>query len=991
MNRISILFLAFFFSFFSSKAYIDPKIEWKILNTEHFHIIYDSTQRELAEKYGIACERAYHLLAPIFVEAPEKTTILLDDSTDIANGFATQFPYPFINIYPVMPTPLDSIAHHGKWENDLVLHEITHIFNMEPAHSFYRPLRWIFGSLIYPNALLPRWYSEGLAVEMETRMSRNGRLRSSSSHAILRALVIEDKLKEENLATIGEVSIPTWPMGQRPYLFGSLIFEKLGQEKNVSLFQELNQRYSRRVPYLINGPIEDHMGKDFPDLFNEIIDNYKKAISEQILQIEKLGPFNFQILNQESYFSHTPSISPDGESLIYIASNINADNEIRLHKKINGQINKAEKGKMIVQGKMIQSARWFPDSKKFVYDAIDENSEYFQYSDLFLFDLTTEKIKKLTTGLRAREPSVSPSGKHIVFVKVSSGKTELCLMNINGHHHKVLYAPKEGRISRPTFISNQQIVFSFRDTNGVEILKNFRIKDKKVQHILKDYHGVSFPHFTSKGLLFSSDQSGIPNIYLADNNLKIAQMITNSKTQAITGDLDPNTSELYFSTMTAEGLKVAVSPLTQFNSNKNKDVKNLESYRESVKNKKTARNSDSTISSEDPLNDNDVKSLNETKEQSEEIKVASISKNHWPELLEPTFTYHSEVTEDYSPWSYLIPRYWYPYLYLVPDGTAFEFVTGSQDILNRHAYSIILGTDTLTKKLNAQFQYGYYLGKTETLFSISDYHAYYYGLQLALQSTSSILSHLRPFSLLGKNWWWGLNFQFKQTDIISSYITRIGPGVILSYNDIKKEKGTQISPEKGKLLEAKVTTYLPELGNRSYERSQINSSFYFSSFLPDRHVLMTKVSAIYSPRNPSNFIGIDYSLGNLQSRDVPDTFLMRGYLSGNFRGRNLLNATLEYRLPISYTYWGYGTLPFFLQRIHGSIILDTVSLEGDYYSKEGQYKTTKYGRFFSGAGGEIHFETNVGYFLPLVFQLGLYYGLDLEASGQFISFLGVML
>ncbi|MGE3758660.1 MAG: hypothetical protein AB7H97_12935, partial [Pseudobdellovibrionaceae bacterium] len=184
---------------------------WQKISTPHFDIVYDAKHKELAEGYAVRAEKAYELLIPIFREAPAKTTILINDSTDLANGYATRIPYPFIMVYPVLPGPLETISEYGDWALELIIHEYTHILSFEPAHAAYDYLRPVFGTVIAPNMLMPRWWLEGVAVEMETRLSEHGRLRSYYQDAALRAIVLDGKLDAHRVDQINEVGIPSWP------------------------------------------------------------------------------------------------------------------------------------------------------------------------------------------------------------------------------------------------------------------------------------------------------------------------------------------------------------------------------------------------------------------------------------------------------------------------------------------------------------------------------------------------------------------------------------------------------------------------------------------------------------------------------------------------------------------------------------------------------------------------------------------------------------
>ncbi|RYZ75384.1 MAG: hypothetical protein EOP05_07990, partial [Proteobacteria bacterium] len=249
----------------------DPKVKWSMIETPHFTVIYDSRQQSLGRLYAAQAEQAFALVAPAFGVWPKKTVLIVDDGTDLSNGSAMAWPYPTITAYPVLPLSGDVVGEYGDWGLELLTHEYTHILNFEPATGIFKPLRWVFGSIVRPNALLPRWYSEGLAVEMETRTSKFGRLRSASFLSIARAMVEEGSLRKEDIGRINE-SIPEWPGGNRPYLMGALVWDEITRRGGDKIIGELNLAYSRSLPFLIDRPLKARLGVDYATLLSSVYD-----------------------------------------------------------------------------------------------------------------------------------------------------------------------------------------------------------------------------------------------------------------------------------------------------------------------------------------------------------------------------------------------------------------------------------------------------------------------------------------------------------------------------------------------------------------------------------------------------------------------------------------------------------------------------------------------------------------------------------------------
>ncbi len=93
-NLFSILLLYLCLSPSAFSGPTDPNIRWRELHSQHFKVIYEETQKSLADVYLAAGEWAYSQLIPVFGESPNlPITVVLADQTDFANGAATFLPY----------------------------------------------------------------------------------------------------------------------------------------------------------------------------------------------------------------------------------------------------------------------------------------------------------------------------------------------------------------------------------------------------------------------------------------------------------------------------------------------------------------------------------------------------------------------------------------------------------------------------------------------------------------------------------------------------------------------------------------------------------------------------------------------------------------------------------------------------------------------------------------------------------------------------------
>ncbi len=941
----------------------DPAIDWAVLETTHFKLIYDSRHYPIASAYARSAEEAFVAAAPTFGEWPKKTTIVLNEFTDDANGNATTIPYPIIQVYPVLPGSTDSISDYGTWGTELLTHEYTHILTFEPAHGVMGALSYVFGNITKPNSYLPTWYLEGLAVEMETRHSKWGRLRSANYLSSPRAMVEDGLLDKESIGRINETSIPGWPGGDRPYLFGALMWNEMVNKNGEEVIGQLNQDYSRRVPFFINGPAKEHFHKSYAEILGDVFANLKLNALKQIDLIHAAGPVPHAEFTQEGKFSSAPSVSPDGKMLAWVETLNDGFSAIELAPREDlGKSFLLSTHKNVISG-MTSASRlsWLKNSRAFVFDGMREfhaYHRYYQFSDLYLYEVEKGTTRQLTDGARAREPVVSPDSKYIVFVQNTDLGTQLAAYNTRSHQIGIVYQESpQVRVSFPEFLSRDELAFTERTADGIEVLKKLHLRvngdrlegDGSATAFLTQFKPVHFPRMTKQGLLFTSDKSGVSNVYLANTALSDARAVTNVTTRAITAELDGPTGELILSRLGGKGPKLV-----------------------------------------------SVTKENWEKAPKTPPQVGPIVDTQWPQFETPSVDVDIKK-EEYNSFDYLLPHYWVPYVWLVPSGSYFSASTGSNDPVGHHEYALTASYDTLTKHPSFSGQYINAGLNFATLDVIgTDLWEYIYTGNYPRHTTFGTVQGLSYLPWLSDAWHSVVGWQYAQTQALgTTNVIRGGPQIGIQYSDVTKS-GYQISPESGGIFSLLETSYLPTLGNASYLKTDISGTAYFSKtlHLPKRHVFALSSTASLAENMPRvGLIGTTTVGGTYQTNVVAAGLLMRGYQSGVFIGKNLLTTTAEYRFPVSDNYRGLGSFPYFLSRWSADVFVDSFTEDGFAYdSVSKQYTHQPFGKFYFGSGGEMKADMNLLFHVPVQFVFGLYYGFDKTANPNgLFPFLGVNL
>src|SRR3989442_7369635 len=132
--------------------FVDPSLRWRTLDTEHFSVHF--AERTLAQAQTVAevAESVYPRVTGWLKWEPEsRTQIVVLDSLDFSNGYASPYPFNFIGII-LSPPDEGELLQNREWLELVLTHEFTHIVHLDqargPADVLLRVLR--------PQPPLPR-------------------------------------------------------------------------------------------------------------------------------------------------------------------------------------------------------------------------------------------------------------------------------------------------------------------------------------------------------------------------------------------------------------------------------------------------------------------------------------------------------------------------------------------------------------------------------------------------------------------------------------------------------------------------------------------------------------------------------------------------------------------------------------------------------------------------------------------------------------------
>lgn len=889
---------------------------WKTIKTEHFDVVFSAEQQDLGLYYAETAERAYQNLATVFTERPDRTVIVVNDSTDLSNGYATRIPYPLIMAFPVQVSDHDSLSEAGEWARELITHEMTHIMQLEPAHGFYKVLRPVFGTIVAPNLLLPLWWKEGMAVEMETQFSPGGRSRSHYQDATFRAFHIDKKLFTYTLAEANEM-LPSWPYGSRAYVFGSAFWSQIAKDYKPTAADNIAQAQGHRMPYFVEDPMEELTGTTY-DM------NYLKALHEidensriQVAKLQEVKPTDFTVLANDGQSSSAPTYSKAFQLLAYIDF-IDGENTIRIQ-NMDGSVLKELKRR---PNESITDIVFHPTQKKIVYAKSDRASENQFYSNLYIYDLDAGKSEKIVNTDRARSPQFSDDGKQIIFVTTANGRSQLKILNFETKQADLIKEfTYQERIYSPLFWDKENILYTKRLSDKKQILIRYNLDQKSEVQLLTNVDEIRFLKKVDQKLYFTSTNNGVQNVYVTSDLKKIAP-VTHALTGVWSFDVDPEHQQLWASIMTGDGFKVALAK-----------IQPLPNTLPKIENKIAARYN----------------------------------------YVDKTKAPAPAPVEDYEAAGYLWPRYWIPYVATASSskGLYLQAQTSGQDPLQIHRYSLAVNYQTDIQKggfignyTNSAFWLPFQLGAVQT-------NQYFGDIDHIVENKTAYVGVLPNMFHLNKNLTTQFGVQTTEVDYFGETTRHWGPFAQFVYTNYSQNI-FQISPEKGWGTLIRYENNKNVQGSRDYNKVLGTLMGFYSYGLPKHHALMSRLNGLltfesvlgrYGTTNAATFLAEDFIL--------PE-FVLRGYPAGQFFGRSLWTWNTEYRFPIARLDRGTGTNAYFLKQLSGAVVADGLGVQGTGITEAKVRDNLNLNETFWSAGLELKLDTTIGYVLPMNFILGYY-------------------
>jgi len=924
---MKIIFSIIFFIFTTNVFAVDPTLNWKTVETKNFYIHFSEDSFDLAVKASKAAENAHKKLSPVINWQPkEKTHLVISDETGQPNGYAIPFPFNRSVLFVAPPDTTNSLEDFDSWLDILIIHEYTHILHLDKVAGGASSLRDILGRhyLLFPNSFQPAWFIEGLATYYETDLEKGVGRGQSSFFQMMMRMDVASGVKPVSQANL---PIRSWPMGTTYYLYGVHFFQFIEDRYGKEVISELVDNYSSNIiPFMINTNAKNTLGKNINQLWDEFILWLNERYLPQLDEIEQQGVIEGKRITENGYFTGPVKVLADERvfyiregafdypALISIDENGIHDEIAEVHPGARMDVH-AEQGVLIAQ-----------------LEYCDEHNSYY---DLFIVKPDDDNAEAITSCGRYRSAAWSADGKQIIAVHTDKSISQLHILNNKGQQQSIIWKGKDNEvIGQPDWSPDGRFIVAsiFRPGKGWNI-EQYDLNTKQWEMITNDEFIDVQPQYSADGssIVFSSDRTGIYNIYQYHLYYQNISQLTRVKSGAFRPSMSSENGSLFYMNYSNNGTDVFV-------------LNDIESF-----------DTDTTLE------------LHKIIEEGNEPRDISLSE-----------------INDYSPWSSMKLHWWEPVLFFDEEKTEIGFSSSGNDALDIHNYFVQAAYDAKNEWFVGDVSYMYsnnfIAGIQRSTDIISDING---DFSYAIKSDDAFITLALPYTKYDFNWnlYTGVfvrndsvgrrsENQLSLVDFKDNLV-----GLAVTFGNAKNYIRS-ISMNDGRVVKV-----IAESNN--IIESDFSGEIYtldWREFIPlgSQHVLALRLTQGHGKDNPKPFKlgGEDDSIDVLNIINPTGEpifghrkYSLRGYQEGlpQLSGRNFQLASLEWRFPISLIERGLMSPPVGVNQFSGSIFVDSGATWQEGNSPD---------EYFTGVGMELHTDAVLFYGLNLKMRLGLASGLD---------------
>ncbi len=927
----------------------------------------------IAERVADVLEGLYPQMTAELGWAPTQVTeVVLTDGTDSANGSATALPYDEVRLFVTAPDDMSPLGDYDDWYLELVSHEYTHILHTDNITGVPAIINAVMGRTLVPNQSQPRWLLEGLAVIEESRHTTGGRLRSSMFDMMLRADVLDDRLVPLDQMSN---SARRWPQGNIWYLYGSRFLGWIAQTYGPTVLAAVSSDSGAQlIPFGLNRSIRRATGRTYVELYDGWTRWLRKTYGAQVDAVQARG------LREGTRITWTgqnagrprfvPPVARKAQGYAEVIYQQSGDGRAGFYREVldSPQHPRPGRPELLVRTSFPGSASFEPDGS-LLYSSDDIWKRVYSFDELMRLPAGADApsgmgaaVQRLTDGARAQDPDVSPDGRSVVFTVTHRGTGYLKIASITPEgaiadiRTLVPSAAFEQAYTPRYSHDGRMVAYSAWTRGGFRDIRLVDLRTGRVQELMHDRAMDMQPSFSADGrwLLYSSDRTGIANVYAYDLTTHETFQVTNVRTGAFQPELSPDGRTLLYVGYTSDGYDLYSMPFdrSQFLTAEPSRIERVDGPALFARHAYSKR-------PYDPL---------------PSLRPRAFTLKYGPGTYGQALTVQTQGSDAVGHHSFLasmnieteepVPYATLSYVY---GGLPFDYYTTLfRAVAPRRGYLV-----SDQEPLWLETSWGWTNGIAYTKPRAYDSQAYTLSYSMVhIDGTLPIPRQPDPYAQVGR-------------DPLRGFVGVVHGG--WSYSNAEQYLYS-VGSERGFSLSATVDVGT-ELTASQYDIYAF--SYGITKYTPmpwlAHHTLAMHVGGATAagnyPRRGLYYTGgfFDTNYRDLIYQTVfQSAFVLRGYKPVTFIGSQYHLANVEYRFPIVNVDHGISTVPIFLQRISGNAFVD---YGGAFNELDVEHWRDQ---FHTGVGAELWIDLELGYHMLLDIRAGYAkgFGQYAEPGGQ---------
>ena len=539
--RLVIIFLIISVIYGQPK-YNHPELDWYSFETEHFKIHYHDDAESSAREAATVAEHIYDNVTNFYdYEPKEKTHIVLKDTDDYSNGAA----YYYDNKIVIWASPLNfELRGSHRWLQNVITHEFVHIISLQKSMKMGTKIPGAYFQYMgyeeekrkdvlygYPNMLVsypipgtsvPPWLAEGIAQYMYDEASWD--TWDTHRDMILRDRTINNNLLSfDQISTFGKKGIGNESTYNTGYALSRYISYKYGSIALKNIIIEL----SNPLQYSVNDAIHNVLDIDGYHLY----DDFKSTLKERYKKLTNLVELNLakpKIIIDKGTSNLFPIWSNDSDKFLYLSNKNNdffGQTDLFLYDLEDSSETK-------ISSSVYSAPSWNSNDNIIYYSKKpkfpDKNGS--KYYDIYEYDLSSKKEKRITNKSRAFSPVFISSDSSIAYLSTKDGSQDIYQIKLKSNEIIQLTNFKDRpMLSSLVYNEHDNSLYFDITTNHYRDIASISLSDSVFKMVLNNSQwDERNTTITNNGsIIYSDDRSGIYNLFYIDTLNEEQGYITN--------------------------------------------------------------------------------------------------------------------------------------------------------------------------------------------------------------------------------------------------------------------------------------------------------------------------------------------------------------------------------------------------------------------------------------------------------------------------------